>query len=86
MMEFLQSHTNVIAQPAFDSPYYSGINPYTLGFNMFKDLRRICENSTDEDKVVVFRILRAVTGEKPWILPCATSRMKVLSVSFYLPN
>ncbi len=30
MMEFLQSHTNVIYQPAFDSPYYSGINPYTL--------------------------------------------------------
>ncbi len=50
MMEFLQSHTNVIAQPAFDSPYYSGINPYTLGFNMFKDLRRICEKPTDEDK------------------------------------
>lgn len=50
MMEFLQSHTNVISQPAFDSPYYSGFNPYTLGFNMFKDLRRICEEPTDEDK------------------------------------
>jgi len=50
MIEFLQSHTNVIAQPAFDSPYYSGINPYTLGFSMFKDLRRICETPTDEDK------------------------------------
>jgi spore cortex formation protein SpoVR/YcgB (stage V sporulation) len=50
MMEFLQSHTNVIAQPAFDSPYYSGINPYTLGFNMFKDLRRICEDPNEEDK------------------------------------
>ncbi|HEC19221.1 MAG TPA: SpoVR family protein [Gammaproteobacteria bacterium] len=50
MMEFLQSHTNVIAQPAFDSPYYSGINPYTLGFNMFKDLRRVCEEPTEEDK------------------------------------
>ena len=50
MMEFLQSHTNVIAQPNFDSPYYSGINPYTLGFNMFKDIRRICEEPTDEDR------------------------------------
>jgi stage V sporulation protein R len=50
MMEFLQSHTNVIAQPGFDSPYYSGINPYTLGFNMYKDLRRICENPDEEDK------------------------------------
>ena len=27
MMEFLQSHTSVIYQPGFDSPYYSGINP-----------------------------------------------------------
>ncbi|MBL1276765.1 MAG: SpoVR family protein [Ectothiorhodospiraceae bacterium] len=50
MIEFLQSHTNVISQPGFDSPHYSGINPYTLGFNMFKDIRRICEHPTDEDR------------------------------------
>jgi spore cortex formation protein SpoVR/YcgB (stage V sporulation) len=29
---------------------YSGINPYALGFAMFTDLRRICENPTDEDR------------------------------------
>ena len=50
MVEFLQSHTNVIAQPAFDSPYYNGINPYSLGFAMMSDIRRICENPTDEDR------------------------------------
>ncbi len=50
MMEFLQSHTNVVAQPSYNSPYYSGINPYALGFNMFVDIRRICENPTEEDK------------------------------------
>ncbi len=50
MMEFLQSHTNVIYQPPFDSQFYSGLNPYTLGFNIFQDLRRICEHPTDEDK------------------------------------
>ncbi|WP_120994684.1 SpoVR family protein [Stutzerimonas urumqiensis] len=50
MMEFLQSHTSVIFQPGFDSPYYSGINPYTLGFAMFQDIRRICENPTEEDR------------------------------------
>ncbi len=50
MMEFLHSHANVIYQPPFDSPYYSGINPYTLGFNMFTDIKRICENPTEEDK------------------------------------
>ncbi|WP_020558770.1 SpoVR family protein [Thiofilum flexile] len=51
MMEFLTSHTNVVAQPDFDSRYYSGINPYALGFAMMKDIRRICENPTAEDKV-----------------------------------
>mgnify|MGYP000754524593 CR=1 FL=1 len=50
MMEFLHSHTNVVAQPSYNSPYYSGINPYALGFNMFIDLRRICEEPTDEDR------------------------------------
>lgn len=50
MIEFLQHHTNVIYQPSFDSPYYSGINPYSLGFNMMTDIRRICEEPTDEDK------------------------------------
>ena len=50
MIEFLQSHTNVIYQPPFNSPYYSGLNPYTLGFNIYQDLKRICEEPTDEDK------------------------------------
>ena len=50
VLEFLQSHTNVIYQPDFDSPHYSDINPYTLGFAMFSDIRRVCENPTDEDK------------------------------------
>ncbi|MEM8498736.1 MAG: SpoVR family protein [Pseudomonadota bacterium] len=50
MLEFLQSHANVLTQPSFDSPYYSGINPYTLGFKMMTDIRRICENPDEEDK------------------------------------
>ncbi|MFC4259174.1 SpoVR family protein [Marinobacter lacisalsi] len=50
MLEFLQSHTAVIYQPPFNSPWYSGINPYTLGFSIFSDLRRMCENPTDEDR------------------------------------
>jgi spore cortex formation protein SpoVR/YcgB (stage V sporulation) len=40
----------VVYQPDFDSPYYSGINPYALGFAMMSDIRRICENPTDEDR------------------------------------
>ncbi|WP_286805559.1 MULTISPECIES: SpoVR family protein [unclassified Marinimicrobium] len=50
MMEFLQSHSSVIYQPPYDSPHYSGINPYTLGFNMMMDIRRICERPTEEDR------------------------------------
>jgi len=50
ILEFLQSHAGVIYQPSFDHPGYSGINPYTLGFSMMQDIRRICENPTDEDR------------------------------------
>ncbi len=50
MMEFLQSHTNVVYQPPYHSRFYNGINPYALGFAMFTDLRRICEHPTEEDR------------------------------------
>lgn len=50
MLEVLHNHTNVVFQPAYNSKYYSGINPYALGFAMFTDIRRICEHPTDEDK------------------------------------
>lgn len=48
-MEFLQSHTSVLYQPDFDSPHYSGINPYALGFAVYQDIKRMCEKPTDED-------------------------------------
>ncbi|MBU2428408.1 MAG: SpoVR family protein [Gammaproteobacteria bacterium] len=51
MLEVLHNHTNVVAQPAYNSKYYSGINPYALGFAMFTDIRRICEKPTEEDKL-----------------------------------
>jgi stage V sporulation protein R len=50
ILEFLSSHTSVVAQPDFDSPHYSGINPYALGFAMMQDIRRVCEHPTDEDR------------------------------------
>ena len=49
MLEILQSHTNVIMQPAYNSPYFNGINPYTLGYHMMQDIKRICEHPTEED-------------------------------------
>ncbi|HEY7773628.1 MAG TPA: SpoVR family protein [Marinagarivorans sp.] len=50
MLEFMQSHSGVVYQPSFNSRYYSGINPYTLGFSMMQDIKRMCQNPTDEDK------------------------------------
>ena len=50
MLEFLQYHTAVIYQPPFNSPHYSGVNPYTLGYAMMQDLKRICEAPTAEDR------------------------------------
>ena len=50
MLEILQTHTNVIMQPAYNSPHFNGINPYTLGYHMMQDIRRICEHPTEEDR------------------------------------
>ncbi|HOB61061.1 MAG TPA: SpoVR family protein [Candidatus Competibacteraceae bacterium] len=50
IMEFLQSHTSVVHQLPFDHPYYSGINPYALGFAMYSDIQRICQAPTAEDR------------------------------------
>jgi spore cortex formation protein SpoVR/YcgB (stage V sporulation) len=50
MLEFLQSHSSVISQPPYNAGWFSGINPYTLGFSMWRDIRRICEDPSDEDR------------------------------------
>src|SRR3979411_2274068 len=48
--EFLQSHTNVVFQPDFDDPRFSGFNPYALGFALMQDIERIVSNPEDEDR------------------------------------
>lgn len=50
MVEFLKSHTNVVFQPEFDDPRFSGINPYALGFAMMSDIERMCVDPTEEDE------------------------------------
>ncbi|WP_299762569.1 SpoVR family protein [uncultured Pontibacter sp.] len=50
MLEFLKSHSGVLYQPEYNSKFYSGLNPYTLGFNIFMDIKRICQEPTEEDK------------------------------------
>jgi stage V sporulation protein R len=48
--EFLQSHTNVVFQPTYDDPRYSGFNPYALGFAMMQDIERIVTDPEEEDR------------------------------------
>jgi len=50
MLEFMHSHSSVVYQPRFDSGHYSGMNPYALGFAMMRDIKRICEEPTEEDR------------------------------------
>ncbi|HEU4985777.1 MAG TPA: SpoVR family protein [Rhizobiaceae bacterium] len=50
MLEILQSHSNVVFQPAFDDPRYPGLNPYALGFALMQDIQRICTEPTAEDR------------------------------------
>lgn len=53
MLEFLSSHANVVFQPDFDDPRYSGINPYALGFEMMRDIERIVTEPTGEDRAAM---------------------------------
>lgn len=50
MLEFLHSHTSVVAQPSYDSKYFSGFNPYALGFAIYRDIERVCTEPTQEDR------------------------------------
>ena len=50
MLEFFKYHSGVLYQPPYNSKYYSQINPYTLGFNIWMDVKRMCQNPTAEDK------------------------------------
>jgi len=50
MLEFYASHTGVTKQPDFDACNYSGINPYALGFAMYRDIERVSMEPTDEDR------------------------------------
>ncbi|KKL85698.1 hypothetical protein LCGC14_1952160, partial [marine sediment metagenome] len=51
MQEFIVNHTNVITQPSYnDCKHFNGINPYALGFAMYRDIKRISIEPTEEDR------------------------------------
>lgn len=95
MMEWLSSHANVVYQPAYDHKRYSGINPYALGYAIFRDIRRMCENPTEEDRRWFPRLpgadWRAVVREAAteyrddsfvmqWLSPRVAREMKLFSI------
>lgn len=50
-LSWLASHSNVLYQSTMKDRHYNGrFNPYYLGFNIFMDIKRICENPTEEDR------------------------------------
>lgn len=50
MLEFIKLHTSVLYQPEFNHKWYSGLNPYYLGFEIFSEIRRICTEPDKEDE------------------------------------
>jgi len=74
MLEFLASHSNVIFQPEFDDPRYSGINPYALGFAMMQDIERIVTDPTAEDRAALPEI--AGTGNVMGVLKTAWANFR----------
>ena len=63
MLEMLRNHSNVVFQPAFDDPRYSGINPYALGFAMMQDIQRICDRSRPQRTATGFP---SIAGNGDW--------------------
>ncbi len=50
MLEFMHSHSSVVYQPRFEDKHFGGFNPYALGFAMMRDIKRISEEPTPEDR------------------------------------
>ncbi|MDZ4791824.1 MAG: SpoVR family protein [Hyphomicrobiales bacterium] len=50
MLEFLHVHSSVLTQPAYDDRRFSGLNPYAVGYAMMRDIKRMCEEPTQEDR------------------------------------
>ena len=70
MLEFLASHSAVVFQPDFDDRRYSGLNPYTLGFEMMCDIERIVTRPTEEDRAC----LPAIAGVGD-VMGCSQTRL-----------
>lgn len=75
MMEFMHSHTNVVAQRPM-----TRINPYALGFAMFNDIKRMCLEPTDEDRAW----FPDLCGRPDWLEQCKYAAYNFKDESFIL--
>ncbi|MEM9670391.1 MAG: SpoVR family protein [Pseudomonadota bacterium] len=50
MLEILHIHSNVLTQPGYDDPRFSGTNPYAFGFAILQDIKRMTSDPTEEDR------------------------------------
>lgn len=77
-MEFVLSHTNVIAQSGVSYGQFGGWNPYALGYAIFTDIERMCKNPTEEDKYY----FPLIVGEDP--IAATTEAMKNFNDSGFI--
>ncbi len=80
MLEFLHSHTSVVAQPPYNSRYFSGINPYALGLPCSVILSGSAKSRPRKIKSGS-QSWPAQTGWMRFILRCATLKMRALSAN-----
>ena len=55
MLEFMHSHSSVVFQPRFEDKFFSGFNPYALGFAMMRDIQRTVAGADRRGQGVVPR-------------------------------
>jgi len=72
--EFLRDHTNVVMQRP-----QTALNPYYLGFEMFRDIKRICLEPTAEDKAWF-----DFAGNPDWVSVCNDAVRNYRDESFIL--
>lgn len=94
-LEWMISHANVIFQPNYDHKMFSGMNPYALGFAIFSDIKRMCENPTPEDALLFPHVIKhswkdviksAATEYRDdsfiqqWLTPNVVKKMKLFHI------
>lgn len=63
MIAFLSSHCNVTMQRGYNQRGGARINPYALGFAIYRDLKRMCLEPTDEDR----QWFPNIAGNPDWV-------------------